>query len=552
MKYRNPLAFLEKMNGAAIDSADTAAVSLLRKKILAELELTADKGLQINGEWCSKNDLLLFFDSLQNKKELHFHQEIKSDPVLSEFLATGIITGLFADKALYKDKSFLSFIAPFYGPLFTTAVLNSLLQQQVVTLQYLFNNPVLLDGEAMKRCYDKVFRLLKEQYARVEEVRAALAKDARERWEQVDIYIGARQVQLLNALPDAFHMQRSDYGILLINFALVLNTNHYKEEALEILGTLQQLKSVSYVQENVEKYIRYVKEDQAAFRSVFFRKEPTTWLGKLLAQRGLTNDRLIQIGCSIFIVLVILLGNYYGKKETHQELFTPVVEESTFSGSRTYWTMQYLLSQLAITPPDPVESIQKHPAIATPATGDDLYGPAFMEAIRKQGNVGAEFVQPRYSQSLPRMREDGRWEDSLHRQSLCVFNRQDAQLITMILTPDSFYSCYIAPHDSAFIPLPLSLSKVYFYVGLLWNPDWLGYWAMKYVPSYTVKGFFMLPGFNHDIFLRKSAVRLILDTAYWKTSNRYIPMEVSASAEQVLHLKQLSDNTNGVDMKIGE
>jgi hypothetical protein len=549
MKYHNPFALLEEMNGAPIDATDTAAVLLLRKKILAELELSADKVLAINGEDFSKNDLLLFFDSFK-KDTFYFHQEIKSDPVLSEWLASGIITGRFADNPLYSDKSFLQFIAPFYEPLFTTTVLNSLRQQRVLTLQYLFANPVLLDWERMQRSYDKIFRLLKEQHTMVERVRTALANDFRESWEEVKPYIGQTQVELLNALPEVFHMQRSDYGIALINLALVLNATGYKDDALQILSDVQQLKSIYYVQEQVEKYTRYVKEEGEDQRLAIFGKEPTTKMGKLLAHWGLTKERLMGIGGVIFTLLVLMAGDYYGKRETPQELFVPA-EGNLFSGSRTYWTMQYLLSQLELTSEKRLRNATLHANLPVPRTGEDLYGPQFMAALKEQEDVGAYFVQPLFDKNKKLQPEDSNYESVAHRQSVCVFNRLENGLITLLQTPDSFYSCYIGPHDSAFVPLPLSLSQLYFYVGMFWNPDWNGDWAMKYVPAYRTKGCFMVPWVKSASFLRKSSVRFILDTTYWKTSHRYIPMEVSLSHD-LLQLKQLSDNTNGVEMHIGE
>lgn len=550
MKYRNPLALLEKMNGAAIDSTDTAAVSLLRKKMLAELELTDDKVLEMNGESFSKNDLLLFFDNLKNKTELYFHQEIKSDPVLSAFLETGMMDGSFVFKALYEDKTFLSFIAPFYEPLFTTAVLTNLQQQEVWTLACLFTNPVLLDGQRMKRCYDKIFRLLKEQHTKIERVRVALAKDYRESWEQVAMYISHKQVQSLNTLPDAFHMQRSDYGIALINLALVLNANGYKEKALEILGEVQQLASISYVQEHVEKYLRYVKAEGEEQRPAIFRKEPTTRLGKLLAHWGLTKERLIQLGCMIFTVLVIMIGAHYEKREVPKELFAPV-KGNLFSGSRTHFTMEYLLSQLQLNSAQRAASVKRNSGMSAPHTGDDVYGPQFMQALNEQGGVGEYFVQPLFDNNKKLQPEDSTYVNVRHRQSLCIFNRQEAGLITLLQTPDSFYSCYIAPRDSAFVPLPLSLSQVYFYVGTHWNPEWNGDWAMKYVPAYKAKGFFMLPAFNSGNFLRESSLQFILDSTYWKTSNRYIPMQVLLAPDQRLQLELLSGNTNGVSLRPG-
>jgi hypothetical protein len=551
MKYRNPLALLEKMNGAAIDSTDTAAVSLLRKKILAELELTEDKVLWINGENFSKNDVLLFFDSLKNKTELYFHQEIKADPELSAFLATGITDGLFAYKALYQDKSFLSFIAPFYEPLFTAAVLKNLQEQQPVMLEFLFTNPVLLDGQRMKRSYDKILRLLKEQHTAVERVRMALAKDPREPWQQLEKYIGHTQIRLLNAMPDAFHMQRSDYGIALINLALVLHTNGYRKKALEILGEVQQLRSISYVQENVEKYIAYVKGVIPSKPLPNIRREPATPLGKWLARRGLTKERLIQAGAMIFTVLMIMIGSQYEKKQSVDTFIIPA-KKNLFSGARTDRTMIYLLSQLEITPSTPTDSFLKYPALLPPATGDDLYGPAFMQALRKQGAVGSEFAAPAYNNQQLVVPEYGDWQDVHHRQSICVFNRQESALIALVQTPDSFYSCYVSAYDSAFIPLPLSLSRVYFCLGDSWNRDLPGYWSMEYVPSYTVKGLFMHPVHDHDVFMHKSSIQFMLDSIYWKTSNRYIPLEISRSDQQELQLKPLSDNPNGVEMVIGD
>jgi len=552
MSYRNPLAVLEKMNGTAIDTTDAAAVSLLRKKMLAELELTEDKVIWINGESFGKNDLLLFFDSLQNKTELYFHQEIKSDPVLSAFLASGVITGLFNDKALYKDKSFLSFIAPFYEPLLTAAALHSIQQQRVDTLEYLFANPVLLDGPSMKPCYDKIFRWLKQQYVAVEEVRKALANGNQARWQQVANDVAPAQVQLLNALPDAFHMQRSDYGILLINFALALHTNGHKKDALKILADLQQLKSISYVQENVEKYIQYVKGGTPDRLPSVKTKEPSTPLEKWLAKWGLTIPQLTQIVVVIFTVVMIIMGASHEKEQSVTRFIIPPARKNLFLGSRTDRTMNYLLSQLEITPSAPVDSLLKYPVITPPSTGDDLYGPAFMTALRKQGAIGDSFQRPAYHQQRAQFAEFSDWEDARHRQSIRVHNMQASALIALLQTPDSFYSCYVSAHDSAFMPLPLSISRVYFCLGDSWNPDLPGYWAMEYVPSYTVKGLFMHPVYNHDVFMHKSAIQFVLDSAYWKTSNRYIPIEISYSDKQHLQMKCLSDNINGVEMIVGE
>ncbi|MBO9727387.1 MAG: hypothetical protein J7623_01985 [Chitinophaga sp.] len=548
MKYLNPVAVLEEMNGAVVDATDTAAVSLLRKKMMAELELSTDKVLQIKGERWSKNDLLNFFDQLQDSTTLYFHQEINKDPVLSRFLRTGSITGLFIETALYKDKAFLSFIAPFYEPLFTYEVLSSLQRQRIKPLQYLFTNPVLLDGESMKRSYDKIFRFLKQQYRLIEGHKEGLKIHGRDKQTAVGNWISITQIELWNVLPEAFHMERSEYGILLINLALVLYEQGDAGKALTLLANVQQLKSVAYVQENAVRYITYIKEGGGGAPK--FRREPTTAFGKLLAKWGLTRERLIQIGTTVFTVLVIMIGSQFEKKEGPRQF--AAAENNVFSSSRTYWTMEYLLSQLSVNLYAPKEGVEKHPVLKSLTTGEDVYGPAFMEALSHQGRVGESFVQPLFDHSKPPVPEDSAWRDVRHSHHLLVFNRQKSGLIVLVQTPDSFYSRFVSPQDSAFMPLPLLLSKVFFYVGDLWNPDWEGYKHMDYVPDYTVKGLFMQPARDHDLFLRNSTLQFLLDPNYWKTSDRYIPVEITVSSEERLVLRLLSGNTNGIQLKVGE
>ncbi|MBS0031189.1 hypothetical protein ACTJJ0_29780 [Chitinophaga sp. 22321] len=552
MKYHNPVAVLERMNGKAIDPTDTAAVALLRKKMLAELELTADKVLQVAGEWWSKNDLLVFFDRLQSPAELHFHQEINNDPVLSQFLETGTMAGLFADKALYKDNSFLSFIAPFYEPLFTAAVLTGLQQRQVTVLQYLFGNPLLIPGEQVKRSYDKIFRFLGEQYTALENLRLVMERDRRTfLWkEEAGPYVSYTQVKLLNALPDVFMEWRSSYGILMINVALVLSSIGERKIALGILEDVQRLKSTAHVQENATHFISYVKEAMKTGIEIF--GEHNTPFDKLLARWNLSRDGLLRIAVAIFIMVVIGIGSRYEKERHPAELYYSTADQSPFGGSRTYWTMQYLLSQLESNTVDRAVTIKGHTGTVIPKTGDDLYGPQLMAALGEQGDVGKFFTEPRYDAGRPVLKEDSTFTDPQHRQSLCVFNRVEAGLITIIQTPDSFYSRYVSAHDSVFVPLPLALSQVYFYLGLYWSPEWSAAAAMKYVPDYRAKGFFLLPYFNSVSFLRQSRMQFVLDSNYWKTSNRYMPVEISLSGAQQLQLKRLSDNVNGTDIKIGE
>lgn len=550
MKYLNPFAFLEKMNSGPVAADDAAAVSLLRKKMMAELELSEEKVLHIGAQWLSKNDLLHFFDELQSPGRLHFYQQVNNDTVLSVFLETGKLTGLFNDNPLYNTPPFLAFIAPFYEPMFTAAVVNSLQQQQAPVLQQLYANPLLMDGDHQHRSYDKIFRTLQEPYKILEDAEARRRLNPNSRWREAIPYAGLQQVRVLNALPDIFQEFRNDYGILMINFALALDGTRENKKALEILSAVRTLKCGAYVREETERYFQRLEEKAISRKSLLGRFFGAGYRQKK-DRRKLLRDALLKGGIALGIIAAIVIGAHF------EQAYTPRInvkesENSIFMGARTSLTMQYLLSQLLMNTDKRAEKALNGPELPAPATGADPYGADFMKAVRMQGDYGAGFVRPPFGRVRNWKPEDSSWTDPAHRQSMRVFNRQDGALITMVQTPDSFYSCYIAPFDSAFVPLPLSISRVYFYAGVRWDPEWKAEYAMHYVPSYRAKGFFLLPVYDALDFLKTSCLQLNLDSSYWQRSNRYIPVEVFLSKkdmlQQQLQLRQLTDNFNGVDL----
>lgn len=545
MKYLNPFAFLEKMNGGPVAADDAAAVSLLRKKMMAELELSEEKVLRIGAQWLSKNDLLHFFDEVQSPHRLYFYQQVNNDTVLSGFLETGKPAGLFNDNPVYSNPSFLAFIAPFYEPLFTAAVVNSIRQQQAPVLQQLYANPLLMDGEHQHRSYDKIFHALQETYKILEDAEARRRLNPNSRWREALPYAGLQQVRILNALPDAFREFRNNYGILMINFALILDGTGENKKALEILRAVKTLKCGAYVREETERYFQRLEEKAISRKSLLARFFGAGYRQRK-DRRKLLRDALLKGGIAIAIIAAIGIGAHF------EQAYTPRInvresENSLFMGARTSLTMQYLLSQLLMDTEKRAEKALKGPKLPSPATGTDLYSADFMKAVRMQGDYGAGFVRPPFGRARNWKPEDSSWTDPVHRQSLRVFNRQDGALITMVQTPDSFYSCYIAPFDSAFVPLPLSISRVYFYAGAGWDPEWKAKYAMHYVPSYRVKGFFLMPVYDALNFLKTSCLQLNLDSSYWQRSSRYIPVEVFL-VQQQLQLRQLTDNFNGVDL----
>ena len=81
MQYVSPLSFLPT-DGAY----GPKELTLAKRKLMAEFELTGSTTIPIGGKELSRNDVIKLFDQLQNSGDIEFHVLVASDPVLLQFL----------------------------------------------------------------------------------------------------------------------------------------------------------------------------------------------------------------------------------------------------------------------------------------------------------------------------------------------------------------------------------------------------------------------------------------------------------------------------------
>lgn len=544
MKYLNPLTFLTKMNGGPVDLRDSAALSLLRKKMLAEVELSDDKLLKANGQLFSKNDLLQFFDQLQSSQELIYHQQIAADPALLHFLETGEMKGKIADHVLYKDPSFLFFIAPYYEPLFTVAILNSLKNQDVRTMEYLFAGPLLLDGAYTTVSYQRVLRYLTVMDNELKAVVDELNNGGAYIWKYLVRFANPTLIRQLNTLPEEFNKWRSDYGISMINLALAVYMKDFKR-GQQVLELVEQLHTTDYVQERVQ--VR--KKELLDYRKTKLSRHPIeTLIGDSLSPilRRWVRFFLILMATAVVLTLAVSITNKFNKNKKSGGIHALNVE-GFFTKSRTATQMKLLIAQLEYTLSRKSMAVTVYDTVpVSPHTGDDVYGPGFMTSLKGTAyKAPAQMPKPPTDSSAI---NTGDFADPLHKQSLRIFNRLEVAMVALLQTPDSFYSCYILPHDSTFLPLQLAANRVYFYAGQHWT-------AVKESDTsdviYRAKGYFAENYKNANTFLRDGALSFVLDSTYWQHSNRYIPVEIGTDGTN-LFVNLLDNNAEGVDLYLGE
>jgi len=549
MKYQNPLTLLDKMNGGPVDVRDNTALTLLRKKMLAELDLTDDKALRVNGRLFNKHELLQFFDQLQSTDTLRFHQQVAADEVLVHFLKSGELKGQLANQSWYEDPGFLVFIAPYYEPLFTAAVLNSFKQADVAAIQHLFAAPLLMDGVHTTASYRQVLRYLKGLENELKTALAELDNGAAFTWKYLAHLANTKLIQQLNSLPGEFHQWRIDYSIHLINLSIAIYKKDFKR-SMAVLDLVSQLKTSDYVQERV--VIR--REELRRLRKQQRPKRPAeTWLGRLVKPfwpAWLTEKKAYLIFFCLLLGVGIVLDfqDQSGKKNRKH---VPSQNIDFFGGSRTAAQMKYLVAQLQHMAPGQLQDASvKDSGLVTPQTGTDVYGPAFMKVLKPgklQGTAKSNGNGQTYSAAAI---DSAAFLDPLHKQSVKLYNRLPVGLVALVQTPDSLYSRFVTPHDSIFLPLLAGIAnRLYFYAGENWTISKQS--GTPYDSTYRVNGFFMSPYKNSSVFLTETALVFTLDPAYWRRSNRYIPLEIGTEGDH-LFLNMLDNDATGVDLYLGE
>jgi hypothetical protein len=126
MQYQSPFELL------GITPEETTAASfspvMLRKKLLAEFELSGKLTIEVPGGELSKNDVMELTDQLKDTKIFNYHRAIYKDEALREFLLSNHLEGkeTFASDPLYTDEEFLGFISPFFVHSYCEFVINCL------------------------------------------------------------------------------------------------------------------------------------------------------------------------------------------------------------------------------------------------------------------------------------------------------------------------------------------------------------------------------------------------------------------------------------------
>ena len=232
MRYLSPASLPDS---PLINPSDKKSFQLQKKKLLAELELSATGEITINDRTLSKNDILQFFETLEDETILRYHEAVSKDKTLTAFLENSRLPddASFAQSSLYDDPGFLQWISPYFYTAFTEYAKYCLQNNDEYGLRNLLRNRLLLLEYDRERAWFEIGQVLENNLARLEKYQEeANRKNRKPDIAGVSALASDTLTRMILQLPkDQFSRVRDNYAFTVMQLSILLfNKARFKRD----------------------------------------------------------------------------------------------------------------------------------------------------------------------------------------------------------------------------------------------------------------------------------------------------------------------------------
>lgn len=227
-QYLSPLGLI------GTDIPDRRALQLARKKMLAELELSGETTIMVNGRELSKNDIIVYFEELQAEEDFDLHTAIARDPVLLGFLEHNIIPpdARFLDEPLYQDAAFIDKISPYFCFSFCRLAIACMEEKETHTWNTLFSNPLLMNNWYINKAWDELETYMNGKLELVRHYHSA--HDPRAHLDELADLLDSAFVSMIAGLPaERFTPIRDEYAFAMMDVCIQAFNRGLRKWAIE-------------------------------------------------------------------------------------------------------------------------------------------------------------------------------------------------------------------------------------------------------------------------------------------------------------------------------
>ena len=237
MHYLSPASFLGDNFQLPLDAR---ALQRERKRLLADLELTGGDTIELQGRHFTKNELIDYFEALQQGNIASWHLAITEDPVLLRFLQdTTIAPGAtFKDTAVYTDPAFIDWLSPYFRSAFTDAVTACFERGDAARMRAMLDNNLLMTAEQQEQSWLFIAGILEKNIALFDHYhnRGQKTAPAMMPITQISAFIGHGYVEVIRQLPDhRFGRLKDSYAFNMQHPAIAVFNRDLRNRPLTVI-----------------------------------------------------------------------------------------------------------------------------------------------------------------------------------------------------------------------------------------------------------------------------------------------------------------------------
>jgi hypothetical protein len=148
------------------DGTPEVNLHLLKRKLLAEFELSHAVAIDTSIGLLTRNDVISLVDTFTQIADYHLYQLVARDAVLTIFLKSGQLTGRFVNHSKYQDVDFLRFITPHFIEAYNMMLI-SVLDNELEINEYMATMPLLVDGDIEAASFEPVLSHISHLVAKI-------------------------------------------------------------------------------------------------------------------------------------------------------------------------------------------------------------------------------------------------------------------------------------------------------------------------------------------------------------------------------------------------
>ena len=297
MQYLSPSSL---SGDPIVTPLDKKAIQLERKKLFAELELSGETTIEMNGRAFTKNDIIQYYEDLLKEDGLKYHSTVAEDPILLVFLETAFIgrkENFLRNPMYYSDEQFINWISPYFCHAFITFMNACFLDPDEDGLTSLLRNKLLMTSADIEKGWQAVMKIVMGSISTIEEYYKATGAV---KLSKVKDLMEFRYIRLIQLLPnDRFSPVKDKYAFSILQ-ACVFTFNRNRQTGNYVSTWLEN----AYLLAASDDVRKQIAKKQEELEAVMIPQEGGPVAGGGAAASAETSPWAI-IKVVIFLVLML-------------------------------------------------------------------------------------------------------------------------------------------------------------------------------------------------------------------------------------------------------